>query len=185
MRTTSGWEIRRRIAAANIIMYIIRYSAVAMSTSVANAVLPFGMSTNSNASMVTMTPCASRMPSCTPAALRFCSMGGIRPVRAAASRPREGPAIQVMTEEKAPSAISREITGTPQSMPKWSKNSLNARLMPSIRPSSLCGTAKAMDRVGSTSTNRISTVDSTVARGNSRPGSFISLACTALTSMPA
>lgn len=166
VRRTSGWVLRRRIAAANINMYITRYSAVAISTSVAKAVLPLGINTNSNASTVTIMPCGIRMPSCTSWALRFCSAGGISPVRAAASKPREGPAIQATTEANAPSAMSSEITGVPQPMPKWSKNSLNARLMPSMSPSSRCGTAKAIAKVGSTSTSRISAVASAMARGN-------------------
>lgn len=34
-------------------------------------------------------------------------------MRAAASKPREGPAIQATTEANAPSAMSSEITGVP------------------------------------------------------------------------
>ncbi|CPU65679.1 Uncharacterised protein [Mycobacteroides abscessus] len=156
-----------------------------MSTSAMNAVLPFGTSTKSSASSVTIPPCTARMPIWTPALFRRWSAGGSRPVRAAASRPRDGPAIHVTTDANAPRAMRSEMTGVPQLMPQWSKNALNARLMPSVTPSADFGTATEIASVGRMKTPRMSTVAMAIERGKPRPGLRRSFACTALTSMPA
>ena len=146
-------------------MYMMRYSAAAMSMRATKAALTFGTMMKIAARIVTMVPWSMRMPDWTPALLRFCSSGGSRPVSAAASTPLDGPATHVTTEARAPAAMSADTTAVAQPMSQWSKYSPNASMMPFVSPSSFLGTATAIAMVGRMKTSRMRPAARNTERG--------------------